>query len=380
MGNDMTVFQEGELEESFYKHHGPKDESWRDFFSRTYSGVMNMLIQPKRFEYRNSDLNKEYDNELPFQVSEFSIVSPAGFLLHCGHWIENPASKLWFVYLHTNTRSLVDAQEVLPICHHLGANLMSFDLPGCGKSQGNLSFSMVSDLAIVLKHLWVTHPDIEIVIWARGMSIALEYLYSFQSRTDDLDDLAVGSAIKYLVLDSPFISVNKMVNDASQTITAYGVSVPSPIVSFCGSFLRRGVRSKLGSDPYDVVPINHVPFMSIPCSIISARHDDYMPPHHGQTIFEVWGTKSNLTERPDCEFEIFEGKHFGLREKELILKPSDSILSHVTYRPITIEEQQQQFPNRERGHNNFPNRILFPPSSTIFRIPSGSSLASKGTL
>lgn len=252
---------------------------------------------------------------------------------------------------------------------------MSFDLPGCGKSQGNLSFSMVSDLAIVLKHLWVTNPDIEIVIWARGMStaLALEYLHTFQSRTDDIDDLAVGSSIKYLVLDSPFISVNRMVNDASLTITAYGVSVPSAIVSFCGSFLRRDVKSKLGSDPYDVVPINHAPYMTTPCSIISARHDDYMPPHHGQTIFEVWGSNTNST-RPDCEFDIFEGKHFGLREKEVILKPFNSILNHVTYRPNTIEEH---LPIRE--NNNFPNRILFP-SSTIFRIPSGSALASKGTL
>jgi hypothetical protein len=46
------------------------------------------------------------------------------------------------LYLHTNTRSLVDAKEVLPVCHALGASLLAFDLPGCGHSDGTLTFHM----------------------------------------------------------------------------------------------------------------------------------------------------------------------------------------------------------------------------------------------
>jgi pimeloyl-ACP methyl ester carboxylesterase len=373
MGNDMTVFQEGELEESFYKHHGPPDENWRQFFSRTFSGVMNMLMQPKRFDYRPSDLIKNCDDELLYQPHEYALVNSAHQLLHCANWIENPSSKLWILYLHTNTRALIDAQEVLPLCHELGANLLSFDLPGCGKSEGNLSFSMVSDLAVVLRHLWQTYPDIEIVVWARGMSTALilEYLKSSPCVDEDQAvDATILSAIRYLVLDSPFVSVSQMVHDASRTITAYGVSVPSPIISFCSSIIRRNVKAKLGSDPYDVIPLNSVPYMTLPCYILSARHDDYMPPHHGQTIYESWGSIQDTSGRPECQYEIFEGKHFGLRDKEIILKPLECIREHVSYRPEAIEQQLAA----GRG----PNGLMFP--STIFRIPSASSLASKGCL
>jgi pimeloyl-ACP methyl ester carboxylesterase len=385
MGNDLTVFQEGELEESFYKHHGPANESWRDFFSRTFSGMMNMLMQPKRCNYCHSDLLMYCDDELVYQPHEYSIVNSSHQLLHCATWIENPLSKLWIIYLHTNTRALVDAQEILPLCQELGANLLSFDLPGCGKSEGNLSFSMVSDLAVVLRHLWQTHPNIEIVVWARGMSTALilEYLQSPPSiDEDETIERTILSSIRYLILDSPFISVSQMVNDASRTITAYGVSVPSPIITFCSSLIRRNVKSKLGSDPYDVIPINSVPFMTLPCYILSARHDDYMPPHHGQAVYESWGsnyrelTPRTSTSQPECQYEIFEGKHFGFREKEIVLKPLESIREYVSYRPLGIEQQLSS--STCGGEGGGGNRLMFP--STIFRIPSASSLASKGCL
>ena len=46
------------------------------------------------------------------------------------------------LYLHTNTRCLLDAKEVLPVCDELGASLLAFDLPGCGHSEGTLTFQM----------------------------------------------------------------------------------------------------------------------------------------------------------------------------------------------------------------------------------------------
>lgn len=397
MGNDIAVFQEGELEESFYRYHGPKNESWSEFFSRTYSGIMNMLIQPKRFQYRTHDLinnshcsgsnnNHEDIDESSYKVNEFNIMS-SDQLLHCATWIENSKSKLWFLYLHTNTRSLADAPEILPLCSLLGANLLSFDLPGCGKSQGNLSFSMVSDLAAIINYFTSTYPNCELVIWARGMSTALiiEYLNGLQGvQTENSEgdnrtagDSVVASTIKYVVLDSPFLSVKKMVADASQTITAYGITVPSTVVSFCSSFIRRSVKSKLGCDPYDVKPVNFVPNMTVPCSILSARSDDYMPPHHGQSIFEVWG--QSIQPRPYCEFEVYEGRHFGLREKELVCKPLNSILNYVNYRPQTIEEQfltESQLMNLTSPMNGV---FLFG-GNGMLRIPSNSSLASKGAL
>lgn len=423
MGNDIAVFQEGELEESFYRYHGPKNESWSEFFNRTYSGIMNMLIQPKRYNYNTSDLlvnntSTSYyynnssslnsplnspnssnslhsinsssnlcdeiiteENDYYYHVNEFKLTNYVNNNLNCVTWIENNSSKLWILYLHTNTRSLVDAKEILPLCKLLGANLISFDLPGCGKSEGNLSFSMISDLSIVISHFLSTYHDCELIIWARGMSTALviEYLNNLQKTQDEHPEHSVTlSIIKYIVLDSPFLSVKKMVADASQTITAYGVTVPSVVISFCGSFIRRSVKSQLGSDPYDVQPIQFVPNMTIPCSILSARNDDYMPPHHGQSIYEVWG--QSITPKPFCEFDIYNGRHFGIREKDIVCKPYNSILNYVNYRPKTVEEQLLSSENQLINLTTPNNGVFLFPGAGMLRIPSNSSLASKGSL
>ena len=56
MGNDITVFREGELEKDFRKYYGPDDEGLIEFFMRTFSGFTNHLIQPKRQSYENHEL------------------------------------------------------------------------------------------------------------------------------------------------------------------------------------------------------------------------------------------------------------------------------------------------------------------------------------
>lgn len=80
-----------------------------------------------------------------------------------------PRSRPLLLYLHTNTRCLLDAKEVLPLCDVLGASLLAFDLPGCGKSEGFLSFQMTQDLHRVVKHATKELGFREIVLWARGL-------------------------------------------------------------------------------------------------------------------------------------------------------------------------------------------------------------------
>jgi pimeloyl-ACP methyl ester carboxylesterase len=381
MGNDIDVFQEGELEETFWKHHGPKHESWSDFFSRTYSGIMRMLTQPKRHTYYPSDLRRNSIDDYSFNVQEITL-SGGRYPLHCASWVENRTSKLWVIYLHTNTRSLVDAQEVLPICGALGANLFAFDLPGCGKSAGELTFGMANDLAVVIHYLKAKAPGCEIVLWARGMStaIAIEYLHKNQSTE---------SSIKFVILDSPFLSVAKMVADASSSITAYGVAVPSPVINFCASFIRRSVRSKLGSDPYELRPIEYAPAMTCPVWVFAALQDDYMPPHHGRQMAEAWGTSHNP--KTMAEFEEFEGRHFGSREESTVMRAFPHILQHInTARTqddichMICAMASPQSPNNGLVSPTMSSPISIPPCIGAPGFPlrmstSGTSLATKGT-
>eukprot|EP00602_Paraphysomonas_sp_CaronLab_P002859 CAMPEP_0185029052 /NCGR_PEP_ID=MMETSP1103-20130426/15135_1 /TAXON_ID=36769 /ORGANISM="Paraphysomonas bandaiensis, Strain Caron Lab Isolate" /LENGTH=306 /DNA_ID=CAMNT_0027563665 /DNA_START=70 /DNA_END=991 /DNA_ORIENTATION=+ len=280
MGNEIDVFAEGELEESFWKLHGPKNESVGGFFSRSFSDLMKMLTQPKRLEYSLNELQTCSEDDPPCIVDEF-VVRNGETCLQCAAWMHDVNSKLCVLYLHTNTRALVDAKEVLPFCNELGANLIAFDLPGCGKSGGHLSFSMVKDLSAVVDYIMERYEYNEVIIWARGMSTAIAIEYCSK--------LNLPKYIKFVVLDSPFISVKQMVKDATQSVTAYGVHIPQRALLLCASVIRKTLRSRLGSDPYAVVPMDFVPGLKIPGHVLSALEDDYMPPHHGRAIAGLGG-------------------------------------------------------------------------------------------
>jgi hypothetical protein len=139
MGNDMQVFQEkDEIDDIFLRMHGPKDESTLSFFRRGYDGFCNSIANPVRSKYSKSDL------QFPgYRASEFILLNHRAMVLQCCHWknlanentdegIPPISSKppVCVLYLHTNTRNLSDAVEVIPFCNRLAADFISFDFEG----------------------------------------------------------------------------------------------------------------------------------------------------------------------------------------------------------------------------------------------------------
>jgi hypothetical protein len=164
----------------------------------------------------------------------------------------------------------------------------------------------------------------DIVLWARGMAtaVAIECARNIS---------ASGTAnfrVKFMVLDSPFISVKQMVKDASTSIKTCGVAVPKTIITLCGHVIRRSVKSRLGSDPYDVKPLELVGDVKIPCFIMSATSDDYIPIHHGGAVAEKWA--DGCDEDIKCSRCEFSGRHFGEREEIVVLLPVDEIRPHLS--------------------------------------------------
>jgi pimeloyl-ACP methyl ester carboxylesterase len=314
MGNDIDVFQKDELENDFWRLYGPKDESFSDLFKRGFSTMMKMLMQPKRFEYQSHDLeSKDFSNYIP---SEYGMLCN-DIMLHCARWDKYGInSSVVVIYLHTNTRSLVDAKEILPFCDQISASLLSFDLRGCGKSAGNLGFNMVLDLAHIVNTI-ANESNIEIILWSRGMStaIAVEYLSTLSS---------AHSPVKFLVLDSPFISTEQMVQDAAAAIKAFGVfTVPSMFVSMATNRLRKSVEKQLGSDPFTIQPITYIPKITTPCYVLIASRDDYIPESHGLAIFN-----KIPIDVPHWKY-VFVGLHFGVRDSNVVCQPANITVNYV---------------------------------------------------
>ena len=303
---------------------GPKDEAWSDMFSRCYSGFCKMLLQPKRFVYSSADLQISTDDGNPIEVREFDVVEPS-YRLHCAIWSVQPKTKICVIYIHTNTRSLMDAKEVLPVCTALGADLLGFDLPGCGKSEGALSFTMASDLGSIVTHARDVLGYMDVVVWARGMATAVAVEYSNGIKQDT-------TPLKFVVLDSPFVSVKRMVQDGSSSVKACGVTVPKVMISLSGKVIRRAVMSRLGCDPYDVIPLAHVSTITSPCYMLCATNDDYIPASHGVEMAEAWGQASGSEGGVLCVHCEFNGRHFGERLESLVLASVPVIEPYLTRR------------------------------------------------
>ena len=237
MGNSVEIFQESD-EIAAYDNSilGAKSESMISFGKRMYRRSFEILTSPDRYQYTSADVLSlsEYIND--FTVSEYdinitNINNNNDDIIHLGYWkncsststisssnsnsssssSNNSSSKnsssssnsssnstaksmRCILYLHNNTRSIVDALEVLPVAHTLNFDVISFDIPGCGRSSGVLSanIDMIIDKVISWYIAYydndsngsngnTTNPNDSpsFIIWARGMSTkyAIEYCH-----------------------------------------------------------------------------------------------------------------------------------------------------------------------------------------------------------
>jgi hypothetical protein len=164
--------QDSTLESLFSDIAGRKNEGLTSFFTRTLNDTCTRIMEPKKASYITRDLTL-YEPAAPsgigielgplnfYQLTEFTVISN-GMKLHCALW-KSSAGQLppdsavhsngnpnhncevsqvpCIIYTHTNTRSLADATELLPLAEVTGFHLLAFDLPGAGLSEGKLSAS-----------------------------------------------------------------------------------------------------------------------------------------------------------------------------------------------------------------------------------------------
>ena len=224
--------------------------------------------------------------------------------LACTTW-ENPEAPTttYLIYLHTNTRSVIDATELLPLCSSLNCNMISFDFPGCGLSSGSLSLKMAQDIENVTSSLIGKDSKHNFILWSRGMSSApaIEWISRFSYRHN----------INYVVLDTPFLSIRQMVRDGINKLRGNGLSFPSPVLGMVELLVRNHLRSVLSYDILEVDCATFAPSCHVPVTVLSALQDDYIPVTHGESLASMWGA-SHL-------YRTFNGRHFGARPMDMVL-------------------------------------------------------------
>ena len=151
---------------------------------------------------------------------------------------------------------------------------------GCGKSDGDTYFPTASILKDV--HNWalqVNPATTEYVLWGRGTGNAalMEYLADPKS----------SSSIKCAVMDSPFTSLKELIKIYIRKISEKSFFTPYLFFSIWGEYIRGKIIQKVGKDPYTVAPIEFAHSIRVPCAIIGAEDDDYIPVSQFEAVKEA---------------------------------------------------------------------------------------------
>ena len=228
------------------------------------------------------------------------------------------------------------------------ANVVSYDLPGSGKSEGALSGNSSDNIGILDDILsWVRknlNPS-EIILWSRGMSTAIAVEFTKISTLSKLksngnssptsvvaesnhfinDDslLPPKNVVSFLILDSPFTSVQDIFDTAITTAKDKGRKhvVLSPVFSSLSWMLRKAVGTKMNINLDSIRPIDNAVQNNTPCAILAARNDDFIPISHSKRFAEQWSG-------PVMLFEM-DGSHFGYRSKEYTLMLIDAMRPYL---------------------------------------------------
>jgi pimeloyl-ACP methyl ester carboxylesterase len=154
--------------------------------------------------------------------------------------------------------------------------MFCFDFAGCGNSGGDfisLGWWERDDVAMIVEHLRANRRVCTIALWGRSMGAVTALLHA------DRDPSIAG-----LVLDSPFSSLSKLVNELSYTYT----KIPSFLISPVLKLISSTIKSKADFDIYKLSPIDHVKNSFIPALFSTATEDDFIKPHHTKELHEAY--------------------------------------------------------------------------------------------
>lgn len=110
-------------------------------------------------------------------------------------------------------------------------------------------------------------------------------------------------------------------------------------------FLRKSILSRTSMDIEKLNPIDHVAQCFIPTVFVMARGDDFVNPHHGEDLYQLYGGDKNLiyvegdhnSERPQFMNDsvsiffhnVFQSQAYQTDDDPVLTLPEISVLNPV---------------------------------------------------
>ncbi len=167
----------------------------------------------------------------------------------------------WLLYFHGNGEVASDYDEIAPLYHNIGINLVVADYRGYGGSGGSPSFTnLFKDAHFTLKRVRekLNREGLNTALWVMGRSMGS--LCAVELACHDPE------AIKGMVIESGFASVTRLIRH---------LGLPS-----------RGIDL----EPIERERLDVIRKISIPALILHGDLDTLVPPQEGKDLYELLGS------------------------------------------------------------------------------------------
>jgi len=158
-----------------------------------------------------------------------------------------------------------------------------------------LGWKEKDDLQCVIQHLRASGRVSTIGLWGRSMGAVTAILYGCRDPN-----------LSGIVLDSPFANFKTLSLEIASTHT----KMPKFAASIAYRFIRKSVKKRAKVDIYKLKPINEAKKCRIPALFVVAKEDDFVRPHHGESLFREYGG--------DKKFLRVEGDHNSVRPTHML--------------------------------------------------------------
>ena len=255
----------------------------------SYSDLWKAIIRPDRDLYDPKDLGPKkfaIGNNL-YERSDLELVNERSQKLQCSHFQPVPSERVaaqlpCVIYLHGNSSSRVEALSCVPILLPINITVFAIDLSGSGHSDGDyisLGYWEREDLKCVIDYLRQSGAVTTIGLWGRSMGAVTSLLHG------DRDPSIAG-----MVLDSPFSSLRLLCDELVKKHS----KLPKFLIAGVVKLVRRSIKKKAQFNIDDLNPLMHVDKCFIPAFFVVAKDDDFILPHHGEDLHEVYAGDKNL--------------------------------------------------------------------------------------
>ena len=271
-----------------------------------WEDVCNPIIRPQRAEYDLDDLGPEVfrlstGSRDQYRREDIDLTNMRDMKIKCS-WFHPNKANWWpmpvVIYLHGNCGSRVDSLEILHLLGE-GFSLFTYDACGSGQSDGeyvSLGFYERQDLATVIEYLQGTKKISTIGLWGRSMGGVTAIMYASRD----------ANSIKFVVADSPFSSLKKLVKDL---VEQHAPFIPNKLVKHAVGKIQRRIFKLANFDIDDLETIKFAKHCVVPSFLFHGEDDDFVKPYHSQLVADNYAGS--------CIHHIVTGGHNSTRNSDV---------------------------------------------------------------